>query len=74
MIGTLLERGFVYMDGEKNKETRASLYESFSCCSVSELEALIKKAATREEKAFYRTLLNFKLKLDQEKIVGKKLL
>ena len=62
------------MDGEKNKETRASLYESFSHCSVSELEALIKKAATREEKAFYRTLLNFKLKLDQEKIVGKKLL
>ena len=59
---------------EKNEERKDSLYDDFSRCSVSELEALIKKAVTREEKAFYRTLLNFKLKLDQEKIVGKKLL
>ena len=69
-----MKEAFIYMDSKKNKEMSASLYESFSLCSVSELEALIKKAATREEKAFYRTLLNFKLKLDQEKIVGKKLL
>ena len=62
------------MSDEKTKAISESLYESFGKCSVKELEACLKKAATREEKAFYRTLLNLRLKLDQEKIVGKKLL
>lgn len=50
------------------------LYEGFLACTVGELEGHILSARTREERIFYRTLLNLRLRLDQEKIVGKSLL
>ena len=51
-----------------------TLYEGFLSCTVGELEEHIRSAASREERIFYRTLLNLRLRLDQEKIVGKSLL
>lgn len=59
------------MIDEKIEKKAPTLYDSFNLCSVKELEIYLKNAKTREEKAFYRTLLNLRLKLDQEKIVGK---
>ena len=59
---------------EMTESSERSLYEGFLSCSVSELEGHILSAESREERIFYRTLLNLRLRLDQEKIVGKSLL
>ena len=50
------------------------IYSSFACVSVSELENAIVAATDRDEKVLYRTLLNLKLQLDQEKIINQTLL
>ena len=47
-----------------------SLYESFKKFTFKDLERFLLEAETREEKAFYRVLLNLKLQIEQEKIVG----
>jgi len=47
-----------------------NIYESFKEFSFKELEKFLFAAETREEKAFYRVLLNLKLQIEQEKIVG----
>ena len=50
------------------------LYQKFSVSSVKELEQCLLSGATREEKIFYRKLLNLKLQLEQEKVIGELLL
>jgi len=50
------------------------MYEMFVQSSFIELEQLLIKAQTREERAFYRALLNLKLQIEQEKVVGEVLL
>lgn len=50
------------------------IYLSFTNVSVSELENAIVVATDRDEKVLYRTLLNLKLQLDQEKIINQTLL
>lgn len=52
----------------------ADLYLKFSRTSTKELEYCLLHGATREEKIFYRTLLNLKLQLEQEKVIGELLL
>ena len=47
-----------------------ALYAIFEEITIKELEGLLQKAATREEKAFYRALLNLKIQLRQEEIIG----
>jgi len=42
--------------------------------TIGQLQQLLINARTREEKAFYRTLLNMKLVIEQEKIIGESLL
>lgn len=59
---------------EDNHIKECSLYSEFSKLSLKELEALLLNSKDREEKIFYRTLLNLRLMLDQEKVVGKELL
>ena len=59
---------------EQNTSSTMTLYDDFLKCSVKDLEESLKKAKTREEKAFYRSLLNLRLKMDQQKIVGKSLI
>ena len=59
---------------EDNHIKEYSLYSEFSKLSLKELEALLLNSKDREEKIFYRTLLNLRLMLDQEKVVGKELL
>jgi len=51
-----------------------SLYEQFEACTIKELEALLLSCDTHEEKAFYRALLNLKLQISQEKLIGKVLI
>lgn len=48
-----------------------SLYGQFASCTIKELEDALLAAETHEEKAFYRALLNLKLQLGQEKLIGK---
>ncbi len=57
-----------------NKKQDASLYERFLALSVKELEELLLAAKAHEEKAFYRALVNLKLQISQEKLIGKVLL
>lgn len=52
---------------------KRNFYKCFSETTVDELENRLIEADTREEKAFYRTLLNLKLQLEQEKIIGETL-
>ena len=51
-----------------------NLYEQFEAVTIKELEELLLSCETHEEKAFYRTLLNLKLQISQEKLIGKVLL
>lgn len=46
------------------------IYLEFQKFSFKDLEKLLLDSKTREEKAFYRALLNLKLQIEQEKIVG----
>ena len=50
------------------------LYQQFEYCTFRELEELLLDAHTREEKAFYRSLLNLKLQIAQERVVGEQLI
>lgn len=47
-----------------------NIYLEFQKFSFKDLEKLLLDSKTREEKAFYRALLNLKLQIEQEKIVG----
>lgn len=47
-----------------------TMYERFSSLSFEEIEAQLMKAESREERAFYRTILNLKLQIEQEKVIG----
>ena len=47
------------------------LYEQFEACTIEDLEAALLSADTHEEKAFYRALLNLKLQITQERLIGK---
>ncbi|MBQ7778897.1 MAG: hypothetical protein IJ404_00235 [Clostridia bacterium] len=51
-----------------------SLYGLFKDMTVSELEERLTCTDDREEKIFLRALINLKLQLAQEKIVGEMLL
>ena len=55
-------------------EEKKELYALFAALSTKKLEELLLSAQTHEERVFYRTLLNLKLQLSREKIVGKALL
>ena len=50
------------------------LYNSFKMMTIAQLQQMLIDARSREEKAFYRTLLNMKLVIEQEKIIGEALL
>ena len=51
-----------------------NLYKQFEAVTIKELEDLLLSCNTHEEKAFYRALLNLKLQISQEKLIGKVLL
>ncbi len=55
-------------------ENKESLYGLFKNMTVSELEEQLALSDDREEKIFLRALINLKLQLAQEKIVGEMLL
>lgn len=61
-------------EGANVSERLRSIHASFSSLSVSELEDAILLASDRDEKILYRTLLNLKMQLDQEKIINQTLL
>lgn len=62
-------------NSEKNSDKKPNdMYQQFVESSFIELEQLLIKAQTREERAFYRALLNLKLQIEQEKVVGEVLL
>lgn len=50
------------------------LFEIFSSVTISELEKRLSESNDREEKIFLRELINLKLQLAQEKVVGEMLL
>ena len=61
---------------EKQRIARGdfTMFERFEAVSFEELESRQIKAQTREERIFYRTVLNLKLQLEQEKVIGEELL
>ena len=54
-------------------ERLAELYPLFADATIPELESLLARAETREEKILWRSLLNLKFQLAQERIVGERL-
>lgn len=56
------------------EQEKKGLYEQFEAITIKELESSLIAADTHEEKAFYRALLNLKLQISQEKLIGKVLL
>jgi hypothetical protein len=55
------------------RRRKRNLYKCFMEITADEFEDRLIESDSREEKAFYRTLLNLKLQLEQEKIVGEPL-
>ena len=62
------------IDFRQEKAARGELYERFKKMTTRDLEERLLAASTREEKIFYRKLLNLKLQLEQEKVIGELLL
>ncbi len=58
----------------ENRETWQAFYTLFANSSISELEVMLASAESREEKILWRALINLKLQLKQETIVGETLL
>ena len=58
----------------ENREGWQGVYPLFERASISELEERLAAAEKREEKIFWRALINLKLQLKQEAIVGELLL
>ncbi len=56
------------------KEKGNKLLDAFDQISVSELEKMILISETREERAIFRSMINLKLQLMQEKVTGEVLL
>ena len=63
-----------YIAGNTEHESGGDLFLRFTELSFSDLELLLIRADSRDAKAFYRALLNLKLQIAQEKIVGEELL
>lgn len=57
-----------------HSESLSCIYKLFETVTIAELEEKLASVNTREEKVFYRALINLKLQLAQEKIVGEILL
>ncbi|MBQ7160811.1 MAG: hypothetical protein IJR90_03795 [Clostridia bacterium] len=57
-----------------NPIDRGDFYEAFTRATAHDLEERLLAANSREEKIFYRKLLNLKLQLEQEKVIGELLL
>ncbi len=55
-------------------ENLKSIVSLFSDLTITELENAILVTSDRNEKILYRTLLNLKMQLDQEKIINQTLL
>ena len=51
-----------------------NLYQLYNDMKLIELERSLLAAKTREERIFWRTLLNLRLQLEQEIVVGETLL
>lgn len=62
------------IDFRQEKGQRGELYDQFRRLTTHDLEEKLLGANTREEKIFYRKLLNLKLQLEQEKVIGELLL
>ena len=60
---------------DSNSSSKSKInYSGFLLATIDELEAALASAQSREEAIFYRTLINLKLQLAQERIVGETLL
>ena len=51
----------------------SDFYGAFCAATINRLQDAILSASDTEERAFYRKLLNLKLQMEQEKIVGERL-
>ena len=58
----------------ENRERWQAFYLLYQNAPITELEAMLASAESREEKLLWRALINLKLQLKQEEIVGEILL
>ncbi len=49
------------------------MYNAFCSSTIKDLENALLIAKAPEERAFYRKMLNLKLQMEQEKVVGERL-
>lgn len=50
------------------------IYAMFKEISIAEIQSRLTACRQREERIFLRTVLNLKLQLEQERVIGKELL
>lgn len=58
----------------EKSERISNMYRDFQNVTIAELEDVLASSSSREEKIFCRAMINLKLQLTQEKIVGEILL
>ncbi len=58
----------------ENKNAVLKMFDDFEKITISELEEEMSKTSSRETKIFCRAIINLKLQLTQEKIIGEALL
>ena len=61
------------MNRKTETEKTKDLFALFNQTEVKELENLLVMSGDRQQKVFYRTLINLKLQFEQEKIIGEPL-
>ena len=68
------QEAFEKAERKRLAQGKLTMFERFEQLSFEELEQLLIAAKTREERSFYRSLLNLKLQIEQEKVIGEVLL
>lgn len=69
-----LQQEKIKLERKRIQSGDLTMYERFDKIRFEELEAQFMKATSRDERAFYRALLNLKLQIEQEKVIGEVLL
>ena len=68
------QEAFEKAERKRLAQGKFTMFERFEQLSFEELEQLLIATKTREERSFYRSLLNLKLQIEQEKVIGEVLL
>lgn len=73
-VSTIMKGSSADLKETDIKSVNKDIFAEFDSCTIAELEGMLAVSQSKEEKVFYRTLINLKMQFAQEKIVGETLL